>query len=628
MPQIYGESARIFLYWKFLVIWSRTVKMSVYLSGQSFGGVSAVSRSARVPKQSSSRTASSTRGLFSRSRSLRSGRVLRFESLEHRRVLATLTVTNLNDATVTGPGNAPGTLRQAIYDANASSDPDTIEFAPELSGDLRLSIADDSAISLSAFVINSPITIRGNTAGITIKRDITAPEMRFFHVALVGDLTLDSISLNGGITRGTNGTAGQNGGIAFGGAIYNQGNIQIIASTLYNNSGIGGNAGAGANSGKAQGGAIFNDGGNVVLRNATLSGNSVSNGFGFVFSGSFGGGIYSKNGLLTIDNSTITNSTAASGRELYIIGLGAGQTATAQFHSSIIAQADLQPTAYDVNATDDLGGQVIVTGSNNIIRSQNNLAQSMMVSSDDPLLGPLTTNGGPTRTHALLTDSPAIGHGTNLLNLVNDQRGDPFARVVGGAIDVGAYELQTVASPGLLGDYNTNHSVDAGDYVLWRKTKGADVPQFSGADGNGNSKVDDADFDIWRGNFGAVSPASAAAAEAQSISLAFDTQAETQATHLNESVLFDAFGESELSSSGRFGAQSDHRQPKREVPRPITQPQRDDALLAITAVRFAPQHSAFAKSHSSDGSEPDMACSAGTDNLLPTSATLLYGVAD
>src|SRR4029079_8526634 len=99
-------------------------------------------------------------------------RRLRFESLENRRMLATITVTNLGDATVNGPNSAPGTLRQAIYDANVSNDPDTIEFAPNLAGDLRLSIADDSAVGLSALLITSPITIHGNAAGITLKRDI------------------------------------------------------------------------------------------------------------------------------------------------------------------------------------------------------------------------------------------------------------------------------------------------------------------------------------------------------------------------------------------------------------------------------------------------------------------------
>ena len=43
----------------------------------------------------------------------------------------------------------------------------------------------------------------------------------------------------------------------------------------------------------------------------------------------------------------------------------------------------------------------------------------------------------------------------------------------------------TVAAPGLPGDYNQNNSVDAADYVLWRKT--INTP---------------AAYDTWRANFG------------------------------------------------------------------------------------------------------------------------------
>ena len=202
-----------------------------------------------------------------------SHRRLRFELLEERRVLATFTVTNLGDATVNGPGNAPGTLRQAIYDANVASDPDIIQFSPGLAGDLRLSIADDSATGLSALLITSPITIQGNAAGITIKRDISAPSMRFFRVALGGDLTINSLNLTTGLAVGTSGAPGQSGGTAYGGAIYNQGNLHILNSTLYSNTTLGGNAGAGGNSGAAHGGAIFSDGGSVTIINSTLSAN-------------------------------------------------------------------------------------------------------------------------------------------------------------------------------------------------------------------------------------------------------------------------------------------------------------------------------------------------------------------
>ena len=86
-------------------------------------------------------------------------------------MLATFTVTNLADAAVTAADSAPGTLRQAIYDANQSEGADLIQFANGLTGNIELSVADDSAIGPSALLITSEMTIRGNGLPITIGRD-------------------------------------------------------------------------------------------------------------------------------------------------------------------------------------------------------------------------------------------------------------------------------------------------------------------------------------------------------------------------------------------------------------------------------------------------------------------------
>ena len=117
---------------------------------------------------------------------------------------------------------------------------------------------------------------------------------------------------------------------------------------------------------------MFNDGGNVAIRNSTLSGNSVSNGFGPVVARSFGGGIYAKNGLLTIDNSTITNSNAASGRESICHRHWRrtnGHGTNPQFdHRPVRCDSLLRMilTPPTIQAAKSL-----VTGSNNLIRSQN-----------------------------------------------------------------------------------------------------------------------------------------------------------------------------------------------------------------------------------------------------------------
>ena len=53
------------------------------------------------------------------------------------------------------------------------------------------------------------------------------------------------------------------------------------------------------------------------------------------------------------------------------------------------------------------------------------------------------------------------------------------------------------------GDYNQDGTVDAADYVVWRKSLGQ-VGVDLAADGNGNGKVDEPDFNIWRTRFGAI----------------------------------------------------------------------------------------------------------------------------
>jgi hypothetical protein len=72
------------------------------------------------------------------------------------------------------------------------------------------------------------------------------------------------------------------------------------------------------------------------------------------------------------------------------------------------------------------------------------------------------------------------------------------------AVAYGANNVTLQVIAGLWGDYNQNGVVDAADYVVWRKSLGAGVAAFSGADGSGNGLVDQADFDVWRSRFGAV----------------------------------------------------------------------------------------------------------------------------
>jgi hypothetical protein len=58
----------------------------------------------------------------------------------------------------------------------------------------------------------------------------------------------------------------------------------------------------------------------------------------------------------------------------------------------------------------------------------------------DPLLGPLSDNGGRTLTHLPMSNSLAIDHGNNLAGFEYDQRGAGFPRTKGARTDIGAVE--------------------------------------------------------------------------------------------------------------------------------------------------------------------------------------------
>ena len=69
----------------------------------------------------------------------------------------------------------------------------------------------------------------------------------------------------------------------------------------------------------------------------------------------------------------------------------------------------------------------------------------------DPMLKPLTDNGGPTRTFALRPGSPAIDAGKSTGDSPQfDQRGGPFSRHIGNSPDIGAYEFSVESGQGPL----------------------------------------------------------------------------------------------------------------------------------------------------------------------------------
>jgi hypothetical protein len=98
------------------------------------------------------------------------------------------------------------------------------------------------------------------------------------------------------------------------------------------------------------------------------------------------------------------------------------------------------------NTGNNFAGEAHATGSNNIIGPDPSGGSGNYPPGSvdcDAKLGPLADNGGPTRTMALLAGSCAIDAGPARASVPSDQRGAKFARRVGSATAIGAYEAQS-----------------------------------------------------------------------------------------------------------------------------------------------------------------------------------------
>ena len=121
----------------------------------------------------------------------------------------------------------------------------------------------------------------------------------------------------------------------------------------------------------------------------------------------------------------------------------------------------------------------------------------------------------------------AIGTGmeivgdTLVLHFVDGGRGDDDLAMNGVIFDIGGPALiATVPPPALPGDYNLDNRVDAGDYVVWRKTQTATgLTPYSGADGNGDGHIGPEDYNVWRAHFGQSLPPGGGGAAATSSSV-------------------------------------------------------------------------------------------------------------
>ena len=242
-------------------------------------------------------------------------------------------------------------------------------------------------------------------------------------------------SLSGSITV-TLTTISQNSSKGYGGAVHvENGSLYVDRSTISANSAIGG-------------GGVYNDYADVTIYRSTLTGNSATN----------GGGVSNNEGITLISNSTLSGNTAtgkgggvnnASIGEttLYFstlsgnAGGGVYNEGTLILKSAIIANS----TGADGDCKNNGG---TVNGSYSLIEDTGAKACGLangvnqLIIGQDPRLGPLAPNGGPTATHALLNASPAIDYGDTSICPGVDQRGvsRPQGTTFIKNCDIGAYE--------------------------------------------------------------------------------------------------------------------------------------------------------------------------------------------
>ena len=249
-----------------------------------------------------------------------------------------------------------------------------------------------------------------------------------------GDVSLNNSSVTGnvsdedgggirtvfGLLTLTNSTVSGNISARDGGGIGTRfGDVTSINSTISGNV-----------SGRDGGGIGFNDS-NIILVNSTVTGNSASRAGGGI---GFRSDSFRQEDSLTLQNSIVSGNTD-DGAAPDVLAFGAAIDLIVEH--SLIGDT----TGFEVTAT---------SGTGNILNQS-------------ALLGPLTDNGGPTLTHALLPGSPGIDAGSNALAvdadgnpLTTDQRGENrFVETV----DIGAVEFD-VEDPFLLGDTNQDGAVN------------------------------------------------------------------------------------------------------------------------------------------------------------------------
>lgn len=371
--------------------------------------------------------------------------------------------------TVDGTCNADCSLREAIIAADITAAADTIQLPAGLYT-LSIPATGSDSTANGDLDITNDLTIQGQGASTT---RIDGNQLdRVFHVFASATVSLSGVTIRNGIPSAAQGSI-------IGGGILNRGDLTLTNVTVSDNA-------------ADNGGGISNTG-NLTLMASTLSLNAAVIGGGVTNTGE---------GSLTLVNSTVSGNTAQQD------GGGIHNQADARIRNSTIAENSIQtPDASEEIANADgvinLNNTLVVrtAGSTGNACGGDGLLLSLGfnldndgscgfanvgdLSNTDPQLAPLQDNGGPTKTHALPSNSPAIDAGDpdGCLDafgdlLTTDQRG--AVRPTDGnqddqvVCDIGAYEFALALDLELAKRHDAAFIVGAhGVYALEVKNIGA-----------------------------------------------------------------------------------------------------------------------------------------------------------
>ena len=221
------------------------------------------------------------------------------------------------------------------------------------------------------------------------------------------------------------------------------GGIRVKAGTghLVTNSTLYSNQASGA-TGASGGGVSVAAGAGVSLTNSTVTGNSAAGGTG----AGRGGGIWAGGGV-SLNHVTMsadwTAGTPAEG------GLVFAQGARVSFHGTILDHGIAVPGTENCDAA---GGGTLATGGVNLEALDAGVGVQCGLSAGagdrfaiDGGVADLADRGGPTPTHALFNNSPALDAIPSCFPITGDQRGE--ARPGGPACDIGSFERQILGDP-------------------------------------------------------------------------------------------------------------------------------------------------------------------------------------